>query len=68
MTGRYCGFVVTLENELRDDDAEATIAAIKQLRGVVSVAPVVANYEHHMAKAQARSELVGQLWDVLKGR
>ena len=37
MTGRFTGLIVTLEREIREDDAGALILAIKQMRGVLNV-------------------------------
>lgn len=41
MTDRHLGYLVTLEQPTREDDAEATLAAIRQIRGVIDVRPVV---------------------------
>lgn len=43
MTDRYSGFVVTLDHDLRADDAEETLTALRMVRGVISVTPVVAD-------------------------
>lgn len=43
MTTRFTGLQVTLKQELREDDAQELIAAIKLLRGVVDVRPLVAD-------------------------
>lgn len=65
MTDRLAGFIVTLEKPIREDDAEATLAAIRMIRGVVSVDPVVADPMHHMAISAARHDIGRQLWKVL---
>jgi hypothetical protein len=54
MTDRHAGYLVTLEQDVRDDNAEALIAAIKQLRGVLKVDPIVSDV--HVGIAQARAE------------
>ena len=64
MTDRYEGFVITLRNQIREDDAEATINAIKQIKGVVSVEPVIGNVDIQLAKTQARSELIDLFYKV----
>ena len=43
MTDRYSSLTVVLERDIRDDDAEPLIAAIRQLRGVLRVVPKVAD-------------------------
>lgn len=43
MTDRHSGYVVTLAEDIREDDAQAVIAALGMVRGVLSVEPVVAD-------------------------
>lgn len=50
MTDRHAGYVVTLARDIREDDAEAVITAISMVKGVVSVKPVVADVELHLAQ------------------
>jgi len=58
MTDRYKGFIVTLGDDLRDDDAAATIAAIKQIKGVIAVKPVLGgDMDDEMARERVRHEL-----------
>ena len=40
MTTRHRGYVVVLERDIREDDAAATIAALKRIRGVLTVKAV----------------------------
>ncbi len=65
MTDRHRGYIVTLEENTREDDAEVTVSAIEQLRGVASVTPVVASAEGHMAREQARHELTRKVFKAL---
>lgn len=65
MTDRFNALVVVLEKDMRDDDAEALLIAIRQLRGVASVEGNVADMASHIARVQARTELSAGLWDVL---
>jgi hypothetical protein len=57
MTDRIKGLTVVLESNIRDDDAQPIIDAIKQIRGVVSVATLVQNIDHLMAKEQVKAEI-----------
>lgn len=43
MTDRYSGFAVVLERDIREDDAQAIIDAIKMIRGVAAVEPAIAS-------------------------
>ena len=56
MTERHAGYVVTLEENIREDDAAQTIAAIKQIKGVLDVAPITADPMLVVATARVRSE------------
>jgi hypothetical protein len=65
MTDRYKGLIVTLDTDLRDDDAEPIIAAIRQLRGVIDVRPVVANPDDHINRQRVAYELRARLFRAL---
>lgn len=43
MPERHGGYVVVLEDDMRDDDAEATLNALRMVKGVLSVTAVVAD-------------------------
>ncbi len=57
MTARYSGFIVTQEETIRGDDAEGTIKAIEQIKGVLSVKPVVENIDGFLAGERVRAEI-----------
>lgn len=65
MTDRYMAFTVTLDQDIRTDDAEAIINAIKMVKHVRNVTPHVANWEFHTAVDRARQDLGEKLWKVL---
>ena len=65
MTDRYNALTVVLEKDIRSDDAEAILNAIRQLRGVLSVNGNVADMNSHIAEERARRELGEKLWLVL---
>ena len=48
MTDRIKGYLVTLEGEFRDDDAEYIQKAIEMIRGVSKVKPYVKSAEDYM--------------------
>jgi len=66
MTDRVAGFIVTLERDLREDDARVTAEAIRQFRGVLSVAPLLADPLLSIATERARSELTAKLFRVVQ--
>lgn len=65
MTDRYNYLTVALEKDMRSDDAEALIEAIRMLRGVENVAPHVADPGDWTAEQRVRQELSQKLWAVL---
>jgi hypothetical protein len=66
MTDRYFALTVTLERTIRQDDAEALIKAIKMIKGVAGVVPIVANTETYWARESARRELEKKLLAALR--
>jgi hypothetical protein len=64
MTDRLKGLLVTFEKDIRDDDAQARIDAIKQIKGVISVKPLVADYVDYMARERVEREMQQKLWDT----
>lgn len=65
MTDRYMAFTVTLDQDIREDDAEAIINAIKMVKHVRSVKPHVANWEFHSAVERARIEIYEKVWKAI---
>ena len=63
MTDRIKGLTVTLRPNVRDDDAEEIISAIKLLAGVIEVEPHVE--DDHFAMNQAKWELKQEMWKIL---
>lgn len=43
MTDRHSGYVVVLDHDMREDDAEATLNALRMVKGVLSVEPIIAS-------------------------
>lgn len=71
MTDRYHAFTVVLEEDIRCDDGEPILNALRQIRGVISVKPHVTGVADHDARERVRHEFAKKLWDVLyppKGR
>lgn len=67
MTDRHAGYVVTLEQDIREDDAADILTAIGMIRGVVSCEPVRGGSNQHIAEERVRRELEGKLWKLLRG-
>ena len=65
MTDRFNSLTVVLDRDIREDDAEALLNAIRQLRGVLSVTGNVSDVGSHIAEERVRRELGDKLWEVL---
>ena len=50
---RVAGFTVTLAEDIREEAVEAIVNAIRMVKGVASVEPLVASYELHIAQMRA---------------
>ena len=66
MTDRVDGFVVTLKKDMRIDDAESLMDAIKLMYNVASVSPHISDFETRMAREQVKRELTKKLWEALE--
>lgn len=67
MTDRVNAFVVVLEDDFRDDDAERISQAIRALRGVVSVQPHLADISDLVASQRIRHEIWEKIHVVIFG-
>lgn len=50
MTDRHAGYLVTLTDDFREDDAEQIINALRMIKCVKSVAPIPADHQLHIAQ------------------
>lgn len=65
MTDRHSGYVVVLDKDIREDDAEAVITALKMIKGVVGVKPVISGIELEIAQARVDREWRAKLYALL---
>lgn len=65
MTTRYKSFIVSLEHDIRDDDADAIINALKMVKGVLRVEPQEATAGDLTIQYREKSELRKKLFDFL---
>ena len=66
MTDRHAGYIVTLKDNIREDDAEVIVSALSLIKGVISVEPVVADYTTAMGEQRAKYDLTRKILNVLK--
>ena len=65
MTDRYNALTVVLERDIRDDDADAILQAIRMIKGVLNVEGNVADMDSHVAESRVRREMGDKIWEVL---
>lgn len=69
MTSRVSGFVVTLDKDMREDDAQEIVKAISLLRGVALVEPVGSDLlAEQVTTARVRQQVVTALLSVFEGK
>lgn len=61
MSDRIAGYVVTMKHDARDDEIEATVQALQQIKGGVKVSPIVADTALLMATMRVRQEHAEEL-------
>ena len=66
MTDRIKGFTVTLEKDLRDDDAEHIKIALESVRGVASVTPSIVNSGDIMNRQQIKHDMWEKIVKVFR--
>jgi hypothetical protein len=65
MTDRINSLTVALKEDIRIDDAEQLIIAIRMLTGVLAVEPNVTTPELWVAHQRVRSDLGQKLWEII---
>lgn len=72
MTQRLKGVTVTFDRDIREDDAEALLTAIRMIKGVADVSPIEATSDDWMARQRVRQEIAESfhaLWnEILTGK
>lgn len=66
MTDRFHSLTVVLGHDMREDDAESLMDAIRHMKGVIRVAGDVTSSDEYVAEMRVKTELSMKLWDVLK--
>ena len=65
MTDRYKGLTVAFKQDIRDDDAQKIIEAIRLLRGVADVKPVLAGFEDLTTTIRVNREWSDALYQLI---
>ena len=65
MTDRVKGFTVTLKEDIRIDDVEPILNAVRMIQGVAHVEPSITTSEDHMNRQVIKSQLITKLFKLL---
>jgi CheY-like chemotaxis protein len=65
MTDHYNALTVILDHNMHEDDGKRLIEAIKQMKGVLEVAPRVASPQDAIATARARQKVIEKVWKAI---
>lgn len=66
MTDRHAAYIVILADDIREDAAEWTINALRMVKGVSSVEPVVSDYGMVIARDRVDREWRDRIHVLLK--
>lgn len=67
MTDRHSGYIVTLKHDIREDDAEQIRNALRMVKGVLSVRPLLGGgtVESFIARQRVQNEVTQKLLSML---
>lgn len=65
MTDRVKGFTVALDKDIRIDDIEHIINAIKMVKGVSDVQPLITDSGDFIARVRVRQEFIAKMFVTL---
>lgn len=66
MTDRIKGFVVALDEDMREDDTDDIKTALSMIRGVAGVTDVLANPGDYISRQRVRLELETAVYAALR--
>lgn len=65
MTDRIHSITVVLEKDIREDDAECILNAIRMIKHVLTAKGNVSDFESRMAEDRARSKIHKQVFNAI---
>lgn len=66
MTDRYNAIIVVLDKDIRDDDAQPLLTAIRMLKGVQSVEPHVSDPSEVVARMRLTIKWQNMFWQCFR--
>lgn len=65
MTARHAAYLVTLAEDMREDDAEETLTALRMIRGALAVQPVERNIDQQIGQVRADGDWRERIFKLL---
>jgi hypothetical protein len=65
MTQRIKGFVVSLSNDMREDDVEQIVNAIRLIKGVSAVQNIESNIDDQINRMNIKLEMSNKIFETL---
>lgn len=65
MTTRHAGYLVVLDEDIREDDAQYVINALRMVKGVRAVTPVEASHDQVVARIRRDSQWADALRELI---
>jgi len=67
VSDRHAGYIVTLTDDIRDELAsEGIVVALQMVKGVLSVEPIIADFNLHMAQERVRAEYRSKMIEFVR--
>ena len=66
MTDRHAGYIVVLAYNVREDETESVLAAIRMIKNVQSVKPIVADVELTIAEERVKLQILEKIAALVK--
>lgn len=66
MSDKHLGYAVTLDNDLNEETSNATIQAIRHIKGVIDVQPVVSDINTLMSGVREGHKWKMKLLDLVR--
>lgn len=66
MTDRYKGFVVHLDKDMREDDCEEILTALRMIKHVADVKPLIYESPDGIAYQRGKTEIIHKLTDFIE--
>ena len=66
MTDRIKGVLITFEKDIREDDTQPIIEALKMIKGVLTVKPYITGMEDYMLYQKGHMDARMEMFDYLK--